>query len=317
MTKQLGTQSCECHPAVQTKRMYYNESTIVYFNGSFMNASEASGNIYDQSLHYGYAAFEGIRSYATENGTRIFKAEAHYDRLRFSCQAVGIPYAYQNEELIDISYELLKRNQLSDAYLRPLVSCSPNMSLTRCKNAQLAITAWKWDTYFGDQLLNLCMSTYRRISPASFQTEAKISGHYVNSILASQEARDKGFDEALLLDMDGFVAEGPGANVFIEKNGMLLTPQKGSILPGITRATVMEICHSLGIEVKEKNITPENLLEADSAFYCGTAAEIVGVASVDRMIFKQPWKASIGAVIQKAYHDLVLEKEFSTSEIPA
>jgi len=139
----------------------------------------------------------------------------------------------------------------------------------------------------------------------------------VNSILASQQAKDKGFDEALMLDADGFVAEGPGANVFIEKNGKLFTPQKGSILPGITRATVIEICNSLDIEVIEKKISPIELLQADSAFYCGTAAEIIGVASVDRIPYKTPWKDSIGAVLQKAYHNLVLEKSYTSAETAA
>jgi len=297
--------------------MYYNEDTIIYFNGKFIKGIEARGNVYDQSLHYGYAAFEGMRSYVTHNGTRIFKATEHYDRLKFSCESIGIPYPFNNNELIDLSYEVLERNGLGDAYLRPLVSCSPNMSLTKGKEWQLLITAWKWSAYLGDKLLNLCTSSYRRISPASFKVEAKISGHYVNSILATQEAKDKGFDEALLLDADGFVAEGPGANIFIEKEGKLFTPQKGSILPGITRATVIEICQALDIEVIEKKITPAELIQADSAFYCGTAAEVIGVASVDRKSYSLPWKDSIGVVIQKAYQNLVLEKNFRSAETAA
>jgi len=297
--------------------MYYNEDTIIYFNGEFIKATEARGNVYDQSLHYGYAAFEGIRSYATGNGTRIFKAVEHFDRLKFSSEAVGIPYPFNNHELIEISYEVLKRNNLGDAYLRPLVSCSPNMTLAKAVHSQMMITAWKWNAYFGEKFLNLCISSFRRISPASFKVEAKVSGHYVNSILAAQEAKDKGFDEALLLDADGFVAEGPGANIFIEKNGKLYTPELGSILPGITRATVLEIGEQLGIDVIEKRISPNELFNADSAFYCGTAAEIIGVASVDHKPFSLPWKDSIGAIIQKAYKNLVLEKSFTSAETVA
>lgn len=297
--------------------MYYNEDTIIYFNGEFIKATEARGNVYDQSLHYGYAAFEGIRSYETENGIKIFKAEEHFDRLKFSSESVGIPYPFNNKELIAISYEVLKRNNLGDAYLRPLVSCSPNMTLIKGVHSQVTITAWKWNAYFGDKFLNLCTSSIRRISPASFKVEAKISGHYVNSILAAQEAKDKGFDEALLLDADGYIAEGPGANIFIEKDGKLFTPQKGSILPGITRATVIEICEGLGIEVTEKRISPNELYNADSAFYCGTAAEIIGIASVDRKPFSLPWKDSIGIVIQKAYSNLVLDKSFTPAETVA
>ncbi len=297
--------------------MYYNENTIVYYNGEFVKATEARGNVYDQSLHYGYGVFEGIRSYATENGVKIFKAKEHFDRMQFSCEAVGIPYPYNNEELIALSYEVLQRNNLTNAYLRPLVTCSPNMSLTKGHQAQLLIAAWDWGAYLGEKLLRLKTSSYRRINPASFKVTAKVTGHYVNSILATQEAKDLGFDEALLLDMDGFVAEGPGANFFVERNGVLYTPQLGSILAGITRATVIEICGELGITVIEKQITPQEVLGADSAFYCGTAAEVVGIDSLDNIPFQKSWKDSLGARIQKAYKALVLEKNFLPAETVA
>lgn len=290
--------------------MYYNENTIVYWNGAFVKAVEARGSLYDQSLHYGYAVFEGIRSYSTQNGTRIFKAKEHYDRLRFSANAVQIPYSFKTEELVEISYEVLRRNNLSDAYLRPLVNCTPNMQLTKGKSSQLLIAGWEWGAYLGEKLLRLGTSSYRRISPASFVVEAKVSGHYINSIMATQEAKDKGFDEALLLDVNGFVAEGPGANFFMEKAGVLHTPQLGSILPGITRATVLEICNELEIDVIERKIKPEEVKEADGAFMCGTAAEVIGVASLDEYSFPKAWNESLGAVVQEAYKKLVLEKEY-------
>lgn len=290
-------------------KMYYNENTIVYFNREFVKASEAKSNTYDQSLHYGYAVFEGIRAYRTQNGVKIFKAKEHFDRMEFSANAVGIPYPYSNQELIEISYEVLKRNSLEDAYLRPLVTASPNMSLTKGKQSQIFIAAWRWPALLGEKLLRLKTSPYRRITPASFIVEAKVSGHYVNSILAAQEARDAGFDEALLLDVNGFVAEGPGANFFIEKDGVLYTPQRGSILPGITRATVIELCDSLGIDFVEKQLLPEDVYNADSAFYCGTAAEVIGIESLDNKVLPRPWSDSLGAIIQKAYKNLVLEKE--------
>ena len=289
--------------------MYYNENTIVYFNGEFVKATEAKGNAYDQSLHYGYAVFEGIRSYDTKNGVRIFKATEHFERMKFSAEAIGIPYPYNNNELIDISYEVLEKNRFKNAYLRPLVTCTPNMSLTKGKEAQLFIAAWEWGAYLGEKLLKLKTSSYRRITPASFIVEAKVSGHYVNSILATQEAKDLGYDEALMLDVNGFVAEGPGANFFYEKDNVLYTPQPGSILPGITRATVIEIGEALDIEVIEKQITLEEVYHADSAFYCGTAAEVIGIESLDNKSFPKKWDESLGAVIQKVYKDLVLEKE--------
>lgn len=289
--------------------MYYNEDTIIYYNGEFVKAAEAKGNLYDQSLHYGYAVFEGIRAYATDKGIRIFKAQEHYDRMKFSAEAVGIPYPYNNQELIEISYELLKRNKLSNAYIRPLVSCTPNMSLTKAKGSHLLIAAWEWGAYMGENLLRLKTSSFRRISPANFIVEAKVSGHYVNSILATQQAKDAGFDDALLLDVDGFVAEGAGANFFLEDNGALYTPQLGSILPGITRATVLELCNDLDIEIVEKQIKPEEVYGRDSAFFCGTAAEIIGITSLDDVAFTKPWQESLGAILQKAYKNLVLDRE--------
>jgi branched-chain amino acid aminotransferase len=186
------------------------------------------------------------------------------------------------------------------------------MQLTKGKDSQIFIAAWEWGAYLGEKLLSLCTSSYRRISPATFKVDAKVSGHYVNSILATQEAKDKGYDEALLLDIDGYVAEGPGANFFLEKNGVLFTPSKGSILPGITRATVIEICNELDIEVVEKKITPEEVYAADSAFFCGTAAEVIGISSLDSQPFKKEWSDTLGAIIQKAYKNLVLEKEYRT-----
>jgi branched-chain amino acid aminotransferase len=294
--------------------MYYSEHTIIYHNGAFVKAGEAKGNLFDQSLHYGYAVFEGIRSYNTANGVKIFKAKEHFDRMEFSAKAVGIPYPYNNDEIIELSYEVLKRNNLKDAYIRLLVSCTPNMSLTKAKDSQLFIAAWEWGAFLGEKLLNIKTSSYRRITPASFKVEAKVSGHYVNSILATQEAKDLGYDEALLLDINGFVAEGPGANFFYEKNDVLYTPQRGSILPGITRATVLEICKSLDIEVIEKQITPEEVYEADSAFYCGTAAEVIGIRSLDNKVFPKNWSETVGAVIQEAYKNLVLEKQITPTE---
>jgi branched-chain amino acid aminotransferase len=292
--------------------MYYNENTIVYFEGEFVKATEAKGNVYDQSLHYGYAVFEGIRAYNTHKGVRIFKALEHFKRMEFSCESIGIPYPYNNEDLIEISYELLKRNNFTDAYIRPLVTCPPNMSLTKGKGAQLLIAAWEWGAYLGERLLRLKTASFRRISPVNFKVEAKVSGHYVNSIMATQEAKDLGYDEALLLDVNGYLAEGPGANIFIEKDHVLYTPQLGSILPGITRATVIELCAELGITLVEKQIRPEEVYQADSAFYCGTAAEIAGIASLDDVAFPKPWQETLGAVIQQAYKCKVLEKQYKS-----
>jgi len=291
--------------------MYYTKNTVLYLNGKFIKAADASADLYSQTLHYGYGAFEGIRAYNTTQGTKIFKAYDHYERLRHSCVSVGIPFDYDTETLIQVTYQLLEKNKLKDAYIRPLVYCSPNMSLTAPKEVFIMIAVWEWGKYLGDSLLKLCLSSYQRPNPNSVKVEAKITGHYVNSILATSEAKVRGYDEALMLDMNGFIAEAPGANFFLEKDGVLSTPLLGHILPGITRQTVINICKELDIPVQERNIKPEELQEADSAFLCGTAAEVAGIESVDAKSFSKYWKDSLGAIIQEAYKAQVLDKSFS------
>jgi branched-chain amino acid aminotransferase len=291
--------------------MYYTKDTILFLNGKFIKAVDAHIDLYSQTLHYGMGAFEGIRAYQTQNGTKIFKAYEHFERLKKSCALVNIPFDYEIEELVQISYQLLLKNDLSDAYIRPLVFCAPNMTLTQPSEAYLMICIWEWEKYHGDKQLKLCISSYQRPNPNALKMEAKVTGHYVNSILATSEAKVRGYDEALMLDMNGNIAEAPGANFFMEKNGVLYTPTTGHILPGITRQTVMNICRELDIPVKEKVIKPEELETADSAFLCGTAAEIVGIESIDAKTFGKRWSESLGSTIQEAYKCQVLEKSFS------
>jgi len=290
---------------------YYNENTILYFDGEYAKAAEAKIDLYGQSLHYGYAVFEGIRAYKTEKGeVKIFKAEEHFDRFKRSCELIHIPYKYNNEELIKACYKVLELNNMEEAYIRPLVFCPPNMTLKAASESHILICAWEWGAYLGEKLLRVMTSSYQRPNPKAFQIESKSAGLYINSILASQEAKEKGYDEALLLDMNGNVAEGPGANIFFEKNGKLYTPPRGHILPGITRATVIELCHELGIPLEEKLFTLDELKQAESVFYCGTAAEVIGWDSLDGQSFSKPFSESLGKVLQQAYKARVLEKEF-------
>ena len=289
--------------------MYYNNETLIYLNGKFVKASETSTDLYSQTLHYGYGVFEGIRAYATENGTSVFKSKQHYERLKNSAELISIPFNFDVDQLVEATYELLERNKLSDAYVRPLVFCDPNMSLSRPNNVSIMICAWEWGAYLGDKQLRLKVSSYCRPHPKSVKIEAKVCGHYVNSILATNEAKDHGFDEALLLDSDGFIAEGPGANLFFEKDGVLFTPQLGNILPGITRATVLEMAANFGIEVNQGQFQLDKLQSADSAFYCGTAAEIIGIESVDDYKFPLDWNDSIGKKLQSDYSELVRKSE--------
>lgn len=289
--------------------MYFNEKTTIYLNGDFVKATNANTDLYSQTLHYGYGVFEGIRAYDTHNGTRIFKAKEHYERLKKSCQLINIPFDYDVDDLIDQTYKVLEVNNFKDAYVRPLVYCSPNMSLTKPNSVSIMICAWEWDAYLGDNLLKVTISSFSRPHPKSTKIEAKVCGHYVNSILAASEAKEKGFDEAILLDTEGFLAEGPGSNLFFEKNGKLFTPKTGNILPGITRATVIDLCKNLEIELVEGEFLPEDVANADGAFLCGTAAEIIGLQSLENKKFTKEWNDTLGKKLQTAYKNLVLEKE--------
>ena len=288
---------------------YYNNNTIIYLNGEYVKAADAKMDLYSQSLHYGYSVFEGIRSYKNVAGeTKIFKAVQHYERLKYSALAMNMPYRWDTEELIQATLEVLAKNNLQDAYIRPVLYAPANMSFARNTESLLAIEAWEMNPFLGDKLLRIMTSSFQRPNPKGFKIEAKAAGHYVNSILASQEAKALGFDEALLTDMNDNIAEGPGANMFYEKDGKLFTPPPGNILPGITRATVMELCKELDIEVEEKLFRSDELKNGDAAFFCGTAAEIIGWESIDNVRFQKDWNDSVSKLIQVAYADLVIEK---------
>jgi len=287
---------------------YYNEDSILFLDGKFVKAKNAGASLFSQTLHYGYGAFEGIRSYNTIHGTKIFKPYEHFSRLLRSCEILGIPVHYTVEELTQISYQVLEKNSLSHAYIRPLVMAGENLTLTSSHVSSLMISAYEWDKYFNHTEASVCISSYQRPNPKSTKLEAKVCGHYVNSVLAFTEAKQRGFDGAIMLDPNGFVAEGPGSNFFYEKDGVLYTPPVGNILPGITRQTVLDICRELDLPVKEKLFKPEELFEADSAFFCGTAAQISAVGSIEGQRLNKPWASSLGLIVQEAYKNIVMEK---------
>ena len=287
--------------------MYYNERSIIFFDGKFIKANEVKGDLYSQSLHYGNGIFEGIRAYNTSNGPRIFKAKEHYERLIFGTEVMTIPFDYEVDELIDITYELLKKNELNDAYIRPLITVGPNMGLGSSDVSFLIIQCWPWDRLMGDELLKVKTSPFQRPNPKACFVSAKVTGHYVNSILARNDATKTGHDEALLMDMHGNVAECTGANIFMEKDGKLMTPPKGHIMAGITRSTIIEICERENIPVSETHFRPEDLKQADSAFFTGTAAEVAGLRSIDEYEFPLEWERSLGYKLSKLYTQEVLE----------
>lgn len=290
--------------------MYYNADSKVYLDGKFIPAKAAQTDLYSQTLHYGSGVFEGIRSYDTPDGVRIFKAKEHYERLKYSAESMHMPFPWTADELTRITYELLEMNKLKDAYIRPLVYLGANMSLTPTNEVHLVMMAWEWGKYLGDNLLHVMLSSYQRPNPKSCHVQAKVVGHYTNSILATTEAKQNGYHEALLTDINGFIAEGPGANFFYEKDGKLFTPPLGNILSGITRATVFEIAKELGIEVEERLFKPEEIYSADAAFFCGTAAEVIGIGKFNDYILPLNWEDSNSHLIQRKYNRRVAFNEY-------
>jgi len=233
--------------------MYFNRDSVLFLNGKWLKATDAMGNLFSQTLHYGNGVFEGLRAYETSTGPQIFKAKEHFDRLHYSTSMMSNELDYTSEELIEIAHQLLKTNHLNNAYIRPMVCFGDNM--TETKEVYLLMAAWEWGRSLGKDLLKVMVSSYEKPAANSIPVDTKICGHYTNMILATMEAKSKGFDEALLLNSDGYVTEGPGANFFYEKDEILYTPPAGDILPGITRATVISYAREMGYRVVEKKFT--------------------------------------------------------------
>lgn len=286
----------------------FKEKAIIYKDGTFQANDSLGMDFSSQTIHYGYGAFEGIRAYHTENGTKLFKAEEHFERLKSSCEQIYLPFNWDINQLVKDSYKLLEANHLKNAYLRPLVYTESGLFMGDSTSTHLLMTAWAFDSYFGDRLLKTMISSYEKGNPASSPVDAKITGNYITSVLALSEAKRKGFDEAILIDMYGYVSESSSANIFIEKNGKLFTPAKGNIISGVTRNTVLQIAKQLEIEVEEKKLTVNDIKAADAAFLCGTAAEIAGIQSVDEVIFPIAFSESLGSTIQRVYKKIVLDK---------
>ncbi len=281
--------------------MYYDENTTIFLNKRWLKAKEATTGLYQQSFHYGNGVFEGMRSYQTSDGVKVLKAHEHFERLLYSAKKMYINLDYGVDELIEICYQLLEKNNLQNAYIRPLVYTDENMGLQPEGQANLFMCAWKWGKYY-DKAAKVMTSPFRRPDPKSCHVDAKVTGHYTNSVIAIEDAKQKGFDEALLLDSHGFVAEATGANFFYQKDNTLFTAPKGNILPGITRKVVMDLAKENGIKVEEKYFTPEEVYDADGAFFTGTAVEINAIESLDEKPFKKDWQDTFGHELHQQFN---------------
>ncbi len=289
---------------------------LIWFDGELVPWDEAKVHILTHTLHYGLGVFEGIRAYLCEdNRTAIFKLEAHIKRLYESAHVAGIKIPFTEEEIIEGIILLIKENKLKEAYIRPIVFIGNGSMGVHPKNnpIQVAIAAWSWGTYLGDDGLTkgirTKVSSFTRMHVNSFMTKAKICGNYVNSVFAKVEATSMGFDEAIMLDAEGYVAEGSGENIFRVKSNVIKTPPLTSILEGITRNCVMEIAKDEGIEIKEQRFTRDELYTADELFLTGTAAEITPIREVDGKAIGKGCPGEITQKLQSTFFSITKGKE--------
>lgn len=259
----------------------------IWLDGSLVAWDDAQFHVLTHALHYGLGVFEGIRCYKGKDRSYVFRLREHMDRLLGSAKMVMLDMPYTRDQLVQGSVELLRANQQSEAYLRPVAfSGDGEMGVGAVNKTRVAIATWVWGPYLGregfEKGIRCRVSAYRRMSNQSFLPKGKICGQYVNSILAKREAQLAGFNEAILLDDDGCVAEASGENLFIVQNGKLRTASLSSpILAGITRDSVIKLAQDMGLVVEETRFGRDELYTADEVFLCGTAAEITPVREVD------------------------------------
>ena len=279
----------------------------IWLNGKLVDWNKANVHLLTHTLHYGGGVFEGIRAYKSENGSAVFRLQEHVDRLFYSASTMDMKIHFSKKEIKKAILDTIRINGIKECYIRPLIFFGYGKMGLNPTGApvNIAIAIWPWGAYLNKEIVSVKISKYIRPHPKSTVTDAKICGSYANSILASLEIKKAGFDEALLLDYQGHVAEGPGENIFIVKDGKLFTPKLGAILGGITRDSIMQIAKDLKIEVEEKNITVEELKLADEAFFTGTAAEICAIGKIDDTTINHEKIGATTKKIREAYDKVI------------
>ncbi|MBI2317567.1 MAG: branched-chain amino acid transaminase [Betaproteobacteria bacterium] len=287
---------------------------FIWYDGKLVPWRQATTHVLTHSLHYGLAAFEGVRAYDTVDGTAIFRLSEHIERWFNSAHIYLMKMPYDKATLIEAHKEVVRANKLDSCYLRPIAFYGSEKMGVSPKGAtvHVAVAAWPWGAYLGDEGMEkgirVKTSSYARHHINVTMARAKVSGTYMNSILANLEATEHGYDEALLLDVDGFVAEGAGENLFMVKNGRIYEPEIASALMGITRETVIALAADLGYEVKAKRLTRDDLYIADEAFFTGTAAEVTPIRELDGRGIGAGRRGPITAKIQSLFFDVVKGK---------
>lgn len=288
-------------------------SEFIWFNGKLIPWQEANVHVMSHALHYGSSVFEGIRAYATPNGTCIFRLKEHIDRLFNSAKIYRFPLAYTKEEIMEACKTVVRENKLESGYIRPLVfmgNVGLGVSFPKDAKAEVMVGAIPWGAYLGEEGLQkgvkVGVSSWNRLAPNTIPTEAKAGGNYLSSILIANEAHQNGYDEAIALDVNGYVSEGSGENIFVIKDKVLYTaPFTCGLLPGITRASVITLARDLGYEVVEQRIPREMVYLADELFFSGTAAEITPIASVDGIDVGAGCRGPITKHIQETFFSYV------------
>ena len=286
----------------------------IWMDGKYVPWQEAKVHALTNTLHYGAGVFEGVRAYESDKDSSIFRMHDHTNRLFQSAHIIGMKIPYTKKEINDAQIEILKRNKLKSAYIRPMAYYGGEaLGLLMNKlSVRVMIAAWDWGSYLGEENLihgiKVGTSSYTRNHVNSVLSKAKANGNYLNSIMARQEAVHNGHQEALLLEHQGYVAEGSGENIFVVKDGKIYTPTLTSALAGITRDTIIHIAQNQGMEVKEIQITRDMIYIADEAFFTGTAAEVTPIRELDGRTIGSGKRGEITEHLQKSYFSIVKGK---------
>lgn len=293
---------------------------FIWYDGKLVDWREANTHVLTHTLHYGMGVFEGVRAYETARGPAVFRLQDHTDRLFRSAKILGMDLPFSKEEINQAHLDVVKANQLKSCYFRPMAFYgSGKLGVAPMKNdVRVIVAAWPWGAYLGEDGLEkgirVKTSSFTRHHVNITMCKAKANGNYMNSILANNEATADGYDEALLLDVDGFVAEGSGENIFIVRKGKLYTPDLTSALEGITRDTIVQLAAGMGLELIEKRITRDEVYTADEAFFTGTAAEVTPIRELDRRPIGEGVRGPITTELQKRYFACVKGQDESHAD---
>jgi branched-chain amino acid aminotransferase len=284
---------------------------VIWVDGELVPWREAQVHVLTHTLHYGMGVFEGVRAYKAEQGTAIFRLPQHTRRLFGSAHIMKMPVPWDRETIDAAHKTVVRENGLDSAYIRPMFFYGSEGMGLRADNLKVhaIVAAWEWGAYLGaenmERGIRIKTSSYTRHHVNINMCKAKANGHYINSMLALNEALTSGYDEAMLLDVDGFVAEGSGENIFIVRDGVLYTPDLTSALEGITRDTIVQLAQDEGLEVREKRITRDEVYLADEAFFTGTAAEVTPIREVDDRLIGHGGRGPVTERLQGLYFDVV------------